>query len=81
MGFLFVTRPLSDVGRVVLIIVAVCIFLMFSLFLGVWLYEYLFKTEFEGINKVLSIEERRIKGLSRPAKVHPANASTQNLSS
>lgn len=78
MGFLFVTRPLSDVARVVLIIVAVCLFLMFVLFLSVWLYEYLFKQEVEQISRVLPYSDRSLE-LPHPTKIHPSSSSQLNL--
>ena len=71
MSFLFLKHPLSDVARVVLIIVAVCLFLMFVLFLGVWLYEYLFKTDCDNIGRVLTLEEHKFRSLPRSLKVHP----------
>lgn len=43
MGYLFHKNKLSDVTRVSLIIVMVCISLIFLLFLGVWVHQYLFK--------------------------------------
>lgn len=68
MAFLFIKGQVSDVVRIVLIIVAVCLSLMFTLFLGVWIHQYLFKVEPDRIVRVISLNQNKGRLFSTPTQ-------------
>jgi Kef-type K+ transport system membrane component KefB len=71
MGYLFKNNKVSESARAALLIVAVCVCLLSVLFLGVWIYQHLFRITQGTVSKVLSLDERRVRPTPGSCKVHP----------